>query len=300
VFLSGSVAEASSNIVDIPSNQPSRLIYSAGQNQGKQKLMSNSKTPQKNGNRRPGRPPSGERKIINRDMIFKQGLRETKKKSLQDLSVVTMAEKMDVTPALIHYYIGGRDYLTSGIMNLFYRNIIREWPKKSGVWYNDLKSVCRCFFNNFNTYGGIASYATVNSRFRVFQLIMENEKDYGLLVLERFTGAVRESGLSWDRTGLYTNQIMDFLINISNSAARHMFPADHRRFLEERTNALDPEKYPNLIAARSTPLTLSADVAFELGLDLFLLGILSEIEGKTVSQRVDALIGGLSTLTPHD
>src|SRR5689334_15383315 len=68
--------------------------------------------------RRRGRPPASEKSGTNRQAILQAALKLAKTYPLQDLSIVTVARAMNVTPALIHYYIGGRDWLTSGIMNL--------------------------------------------------------------------------------------------------------------------------------------------------------------------------------------
>lgn len=50
---------------------------------------------------------------VTRISILRAALKLAVKTALQDLSIVTVAKSMGVTPALIHYYIGGREWLTS-------------------------------------------------------------------------------------------------------------------------------------------------------------------------------------------
>lgn len=225
-----------------------------------------------------GRPHAGEGNNISRHSILKTALRLAKTIPLQDLSIVTVAKAMEVTPALIHYYIGGRDWLTSGIMNLFYRDLLKKWPGEIGDWQVDLLSAARVIYEHFSIYGGIAAYAVSNSRFRVFQLTAFGDRDYGVETLERFTGRVRSAGLSGERTGVYAHLFMEFIISTGHGTSHHIFPGEHRKFLEEKTDKLDLEKYPNIFFARRAPFAMDGRVAFEEGSSLFLLGLAREAE----------------------
>lgn len=233
--------------------------------------------------RRPGRPHASEGNAISRDAILKTALKLSQNMSLQDLSIVTVARAMKVTPALIHYYIGGRDWLTSGIMNLFYKELLRKWPEEAGDWRIDLMESARVIYDSFAKYGGVAAYAVANSRFRVFQLTAFGDRDYGVLMLEKFTGRVRASGLSGERTGIYTNQFIEFIISTGHGASHHLFPAEHRKFLDDKIDKLDPEKHPNVFFARKTPITIDGLKAFEEGCQLFLLGIITELKGVSLT-----------------
>src|SRR3546814_9965900 len=87
--------------------------------------------------RPPGRPSASEPERASRASIFRAGLELTKSVPLQDLSIVGLARSMDITPALVHYYVGSRDHLTSGIMNLFYKGTVKNWPAQTGDWQQD-------------------------------------------------------------------------------------------------------------------------------------------------------------------
>jgi len=247
--------------------------------------------------RRPGRPQTGEGGAISRNTILRAALKLAVNVPLQDLSIVSVAKTMQVTPALIHYYIGGRDWLTSGIMNLFYKNLLRKWPEETGCWKTDLLAAARVIYEYFSRYGGVAAYAVSNSRFRVFQLTAFGDRDYGVELLDRFALRVRASGLTAQQTGIYANQLTEFIIAAGHGTSRHMYPSEHRAFLEEKASKIDPEKYPNLLFAK--PLDLSGNIAFELGCNLFLLGMLTELEGEALSESIDRRLASLSSSRPR-
>lgn len=236
--------------------------------------------------RRPGRPRSGQAGNISRVRILRTGLRMAKTLALQDLSVLTVAKKMEVTPTLIHYYIGSREWLTSGIMNLFYRDLIKRWPEPTGEWKRDVVVAAHTIYDHFVNYAGIAAYVVANSRFRIFQLTAFGDRDYGAEVLERFAGIVRTCGLPAERTGIYATQFMEFIFSVANSASHHMFPAEHKAFLEAKAAALDPGQYPSLLYSKGGPLSIDGEVAFEEGCYLYLLGMQMELAGKSISELV--------------
>ena len=224
-----------------------------------------------------GRPHRKDRKDVSQASILKNALKLSRKTPLQDLSIVTVAKVLGVTPALIHYYIGGRDSLTSGVMNLFYRDLLKKWPESSLDWQADLKSASKVIYDHFVYYAGVAAYVVSNSRFRIFQLDDGESHDFGVDLLERFTGSVRAAGLSGERTGVYAHLMLEFIINTAHGTARHIFPAEHKQFLEGKTAALDDGVFPNIFFARHAPLSLSGDIAFEEGCNLYLLGISNEV-----------------------
>jgi len=228
-----------------------------------------------------GRPQRKDRKDVSQVSILRTALKLSRKTPLQDLSIVTVAKSMGVTPALIHYYIGGRDNLTSGVMNLFYRELLKKWPEAQGDWQADLRTGAKAIYDQFVLYGGVAAYVVSNSRFRIFQLNDGEGPDFGVNLLERFTGLVRSAGLSGERTGVYAHLMLEFIINTAHGTARHVFPAEHRQFLEDKTASLDTDAFPNIFFARRAPLSLSGDIAFEEGTSLYLLGIRSELEGHS-------------------
>ena len=122
---------------------------------------------------------------------------------------------------------------------------------------------------------------------RIFQLTAFGDRDYGVEVLDRFTGCIRRAGLSGQRTGIYANQFIEFIISTGNNASHHIFPSEHRQFLEEKSDKLDEEKYPNITFAKQAPLTIDGKVAFQEGCNLFLLGMVTEASGQSLAEAID-------------
>ncbi|UPT95049.1 hypothetical protein J4G48_0038370 [Bradyrhizobium barranii subsp. apii] len=230
--------------------------------------------------RRPGRPQAAEAGDIGRAVILRAALRMTKTVPLQDLSIVSVARTMKVTPALIHYYIGGRDSLTSGTMNLFYEELIRKWPQETDTWQAGLLAAAKAMYDHFLLYSGVAAYCASNGQFRVFQLLKEGEHDYGVEMLERFIGRVKVAGLSGERTGIYAHLFGDFIINTAYGGSLNMFPSSHRKFIQGKQKSLDPREFPNIAYVRSSPVQIDAATAFEETCHLFLLSISAELSGQ--------------------
>jgi len=208
--------------------------------------------------------------------ILRMSYKLTKTVPLQDLSIVIVAKALGVTPALIHYYIGGRDWLTSGTMNLFYTDLLKRLPAFTGDWKRDLRAIAHTIYERLTIYGGVASYMVSHSRFRTFQLTSFGQRDTGVEVLEKVATCVLQAGCSPERTGIYAYLVMEWLISSAHSTVRHLFPVDHREFLEEKLAKLDPLKFPTLILTNRAPFSLGGETAFNEGMRLFMLGLQNE------------------------
>jgi hypothetical protein len=226
--------------------------------------------------RKAGRPPATASSKIDAASITATALEMSKLTPLQDLSIVLVARKMEVTPALLHYYLGGRDSLTSRVMNAFYRLMVEGWPTSTGNAEQDIRQAVRWMYDQFVRYAGIASYTLLNNRFRIFQIIEEGETDYGVQMLENFTLEVIKAGCSPDRTGIYAHMLMDYAISSAHLKVAHRSPGEHRDFLKEQTDRLDPAKYPGITFTRGAIVDLDAEASFEEGLRLFLIGLREE------------------------
>lgn len=223
--------------------------------------------------RRPGRPPSAQNNGISGETIIRTAYRLARHVPLQDLSIVLVAKEMEITPALIHYYVGGRDWLTSGVMNLFYRQLLRRWPEETGHWDTDIFNAAKAIYDHLVRYAGVASYVVMNNRFRIFQLTAGEQEDFGIQMLEKFTSRVRGAGVSAERTGVYAHIMMEFIVSSAHGAVSHRYPGEHREFLEEKTANLDPERFPAIAFTRTSQVSLNAYDAFLEGCSLLLLGL---------------------------
>jgi AcrR family transcriptional regulator len=224
-----------------------------------------------------GRPRISENNLLDRKLIIACALQMAREVPLQELSIVRVAKELGVTPALIHYYIEGRDALTSGIMNSFYRDMLEKWPAQTGDWAKDVEAVARLYHDCHVAYPGIAAYAVANTRFRLKQILIEGETDYGLLVFERFLGAARQSELNAYGTARGVHLLIEFLVSTAFAAVRHLYPGEHGSFLENIFDELDPDEFPNMAFIRKEYTRLNAADLFSEALRLFMITIQQEM-----------------------
>ncbi len=236
--------------------------------------------PQEQARRRPGRPP-GSQGGVSLVSILRTSYRLAKTVPLQELSIVFVAKSLGVTPALIHYYVGGRDWLTSGTMNLFYSDLLRKLPKNTGDWKRDIPKMAHAIYEHLVLYAGVAAYMVSHNRFRIWQLTAYGQREYGVEVLERLTSCVKQAGCPAQRTGIYAHLIMEFCIGSAHRAAHHLFPSDHKEFLKDKLSKLDPERFPTLILTNSAPISLGPEKAFDEEIRLFMLGLEHEPKDLT-------------------
>jgi len=214
---------------------------------------------------------------LSREAVIQHGMELAADMPMDEVSIVRLARELAVTPALIHYYLeGGRDSLTSGIINRFYGQLLKKWPRNRGNWRDQVTRMSLHVYSQLIQFPGIASYLNMHNRFRVFQMVGPDETDNGILFLEKFIGEVRRAGLDDERTGILAHLLMEFLLGSAHSTAHYRWPREHVAFLEQQLAALDPNLFPNLVATGHLVGRLDAQQAFENGLRIHLDGIESE------------------------
>ena len=228
--------------------------------------------------RRPGRPTGAENGLINRQVIIAVAFQLARAVSLRELSIVKVARELGVTPALIHYYLEGRNALTSGVMNAFYREVVEDWPPPVSAWKDNLEVVAHSVYRSFIRYPGVASYVVSHNRFRMVQEVRDGEADYGILFFEKFTSTVRAAGFDAVRTGLYAHLLMDFIVANAHATVRHRWPGEHGDFLSKKLAELDPVEFPGAHFVRESFTRMNASSAFTIGLGLFLQALQHERE----------------------
>jgi AcrR family transcriptional regulator len=212
-------------------------------------------------------------------MILSIAMQLAKSVPLSELSILRLANELGVTPALIYYYLGGRDAMTSGVMNSFYRELLENWPRDVGDdWRHRLEVVLGVVYRAYVRYPGIAAYVVSHNRYRMIQDVKKGETDYGILFFERFVSAVKSIGFDAASTGVYAHLLMEFTTASAHATVRHMWPGEHKDFLESKLSALDAEDYPATHFVRPSLTSLNATAAFTTGLGLMLQGLEMNLE----------------------
>lgn len=238
--------------------------------------------------RRRGRPPGVESALLDRNTIIAVALQMAKTVPLADLSIVRVARELGVTPALIHYYIaGGRDAVTSGVMNAFYKEVVTAWPDAQHVdWRENIEVVASHVYRAHIRYPGIAAYVVSNNKFRMIQDVAKGEIDHGILFFERFASAMQSIGFDATDTGIYSHLLMDFITSNAHATVRHLWPGEHREYLDRKLSQLDPKRFPATHFVRKGLVSLNASEAFTIGLRIILNALDSARKaGKSIIEK---------------
>src|SRR5690606_14579765 len=83
---------------------------------------------------------------VSRETILRHAIELTKTTPLDQISMVQLARDFGVAPGLIHYYLGGRDNLISGILNNYYRERMSHMPALTGDWRADVEALSQVSF----------------------------------------------------------------------------------------------------------------------------------------------------------
>jgi AcrR family transcriptional regulator len=222
--------------------------------------------------RSPGRPTGAGSAMLDRETILSLSFQLTKSVPLTELSIVRVARELGVTPALIHYYLGGRndlggrDALTSGVMNAFYRELVEQWPPETGDWKHNIEVVAYAVYRAHLRYPGIAMYVSTHNRYQMVQDVGEGETDFGLVFFEKFLATVRQAGFDAERTGTYAHLLIMFVTSSAHATVTHRWPGQHSEFLSAKLAALDPADFPSTHFVLKSFTHLNAAEAFATGL----------------------------------
>src|SRR5690606_13300286 len=187
--------------------------------------------------------------------------------------MVQLARDFGVAPGLIHYYLGGRDNLISGILNNYYRERMSQMPALTGDWRADVETIARTSFTVGVDNPGVSLYVASHNRYRLFQNVEEGETDYGLMYFNHLTTALKQGGFTADQVALGYHLIAQFLVASTMAEAARQLPAYHQGFILKKLESLPPDNYPGANYVRSAFAGLTSKVAFDNGLAILLDGL---------------------------
>jgi AcrR family transcriptional regulator len=228
--------------------------------------------------RRRGRPPRTESPIgneptLSRTTILQHAIGLAKTTPLDEISMVQLAKDFGVAPGLIHYYLGGRDQLVSGVLNDYYRQRTLRIPPLTGDWRADVEGIARLSFQVAVENPGVSNYVASHNRYRLFQEVQPGETDYGLEFFNRMTSAIMQGGFSSEQVSLGYHLLAQYLVAASMAEASRQLPAYHQAFIQNKLDSVSAEQYPGARFVSKAFSHLSSDTAFEEGLRITLDGI---------------------------
>ncbi|MFJ4292204.1 TetR/AcrR family transcriptional regulator [Cupriavidus sp. NPDC089707] len=240
--------------------------------------------------RRRGRPPKtdspiGAEPMLSRVAILQHAIRLTKSVPLDQISMVQLAKDFGVAPGLIHYYLGGRDQLVSGVLNDYYRQRVGRLPSLTGDWRADVEGIARLSFEVAVENPGVSIYVASHNRFRLFQDVEPGETDYGMEFFNRMTSAIMQGGFTAGQVALGYHLIAQYLVSASMAEASRQLPAYHQSFIEKKLDSASELQYPGARFVSKAFSRLSSDTAFEEGLRITLDGIAAWKQDKRQPAR---------------
>ncbi len=191
---------------------------------------------------------------------------------LDQVSMVQLAKEFGVAPGLIHYYLGSRDDLISGVLNRYYRLRLEALPALTGNWRADVETIARSSFAMAREMPGVNLYVASHNRFRLFQSVAPGEIDYGMALFNHITSAFLQGGFSAERAALAYHLLAQYLLSSSISAAGRQSPSEHSDFLRGKFGEVSDDRYPAAKIVGAAFSELGAELAFDEGLKLLLNG----------------------------
>ncbi|RQR27779.1 MULTISPECIES: TetR/AcrR family transcriptional regulator [unclassified Burkholderia] len=227
--------------------------------------------------RRRGRPPKtasaiGTEPLLSRKVIIERASEMARSMPLDQVSMVQLSKEFGVAPGLIHYYLGSRDDLISGVLNGYYRQRLEALPALTGDWRPDVEKIARISYAFAREMPGVSLYIASHNRFRLFQAVGPGETDYGLALFNHTTSAFLQGGFTAEKTALAYHLLAQYLLSSSVAAAGRQSPAEHSDYIRDKFEAASDDRYPAAKLVGSAFSKLSADCAFDEGLRLLLDG----------------------------
>lgn len=226
--------------------------------------------------RRRGRPsraaaPSGDgASVLSRELILDRATALAKVEPLGDISMVGLARELGVTPTLIHYYIGSRDDLISGVANRYFKERLSRLQPLTGKWKEDLWREANQSFKVGVEYGGVLRYMMSHNRFRLFQQVSAGETDYGMLYLNRIAGIFQVGGFSPRHAAIGYHLMSQYVMASSYAEVSRQLPAFHEHYIRSH---IDSQPVAQLAGAHyfaEAFSTLDSATSFPEGLRLLL------------------------------
>jgi hypothetical protein len=180
-----------------------------------------------------------------------------------DLTFARVAHSLKVQAGTLHYHLGSRANLITGVMNLFYRTL-NERIDAGGEerdWKDELRRIVSIWFEIKLEYPGIAQYLGSEDRFRTFQRPWDGERDHGARFMDRVFQLLEDAKLSptlaaecWYRLAVLTTAVAKDIADLHS-------PDVHATFLQDRWRQLHGD-HPGLAFALPAFSQLDAKAAF--------------------------------------
>lgn len=236
------------------------------------------KTPAAPPVRKRGRPPKAAAaadahgSVLTREQILLKATELAKLEPLGEISIVGLARELGVAPTLIHYYVGSRDDLISGVTNRYFEARLANVQALTGVWEEDLWQEAVQTFRVGVEYGGVLRYMMSHNRFRLFQQVRPGEIDHGVRYLDRMVGIFRAGGFTAEQAAVGFHLLSMYVMSSAYAEVSRQLPAFHEQYIRRQVEAHPAEELPHARYFVDAFAPLDSATAFPVGLRLLIDG----------------------------
>jgi AcrR family transcriptional regulator len=207
---------------------------------------------------------------LSREQILDRATALAKVEPLGEISMVGLARELGVTPTLIHYYIGSRDDLISGVANRYFRERFARIGPLTGDWQKDLFREGTQSFELGVEYGGVLRYTMSHNRFRVFQQVGAGETDYGMLYLDHMAGIFRNAGFTPQQTAVGFHLLSQYVMTSSYAEVSRQLPGFHEHYIRDQIESQPADELQGARYFLDAFSTLDSATTFPEGLRLLI------------------------------
>ena len=208
--------------------------------------------------------------VLSREQILDKATALAKIEPLGEISMVGLARELGVTPTLIHYYIGSRDDLISGVANRYFKERLSRLQPLTGDWREDLRREAMQSYSLGLEYGGVLRYMMSHNRFRLFQQVSAGEQDYGVRYLDRLAGIFRSGGFTPQQAAIGYHLMSQYVMSSSYAQVSRQLPGFHEHYIRGQIKSHPEDELPGAHYFVEAFSTLDSDTAFPEGLRLLI------------------------------
>lgn len=222
---------------------------------------------------RPSRNASAELSggtTVTREQILDTATAMAKTEPLGDISMVGLARELGVAPTLIHYYIGSRDDLISGVANRYFKERFSRLQALTGDWKKDLWREANQSFAVGVEYGGVLRYMMSHNRFRLFQQVSEGETDYGMLYLDRIASIFKSAGFKPKHAAMGYHLMSQYVMTSAYAQVSRQLPAFHAHYIQDHIHSAPEGELSGAYYFSEAFSMLDSDTVFPEGLKLLI------------------------------
>jgi AcrR family transcriptional regulator len=228
--------------------------------------------------RKRGRPPKAAAaatdhgSVLTREQILDKATELAKVEPLEDISMVRLARELGVAPGLIHYYVGSRDDLISGVANRYFQARLSNVQALTGRWEEDLWQESMQSFRMGVEYGGVLRYMMSHNRFRLFQQVAEGETDHGVRYLNRMVGIFRAGGFTPQQAAVGYHLLSLYVMSSTYAEVSRQLPGFHGRYIRDQIESHPAGELAHARFFLAEFASLDSATAFPEGLRIMIEG----------------------------